>query len=247
MPASSNPRRSSGRPTGGTAVTREQIVDAALAQLDEGGLGSVSMREIAARLGVYPASVQWHVRSRDELLAAVAQRVLADVAPALGRRTWQVWITELMRRCRRQVRKHPNAAQLLTTQLVSNASLPFKLVEGVLTTLASAGLRDNRLIEGYNTVIASMLGFVTMEFAALPPDHDSWGQRLKDRVHSVRPQDHPMLAQLLPQLANRAFILRWDNGVAAPLDASFERHVAIVVAGLQAFVNETAAPTEPPG
>ena len=163
-----------GTPRREASLSREQIVDAALAQLDEGGLGSVSMREIAARLGVYPASVQWHVRSRDELLAAVAQRVLADVAPALGRRTWQVWITELMRRCRRQVRKHPNAAQLLTTQLVSNASLPFTLVEGVLTTLASAGLRDNRLIEGYNTVIASMLGFVTMEFTALPPDTEIW-------------------------------------------------------------------------
>lgn len=246
MPATPPPRRSSGRPTGGAAVTREQIVDAALAQLDEGGLGSVSMREIAARLGVYPASVQWHVRSRDDLLAAVAARVLADVAPPLGRRRWQAWITELMRRCRRQVRQHPHAAQLLTTQLVSNASLPLSLVEALLTTLEGAGLRDARLIEAYNTVIAAMLGFVTMEFAALPPEPARWAQRLKSHVESVRPQEHPVVARSLPHMANRAFILRWENGVTAPLEASFERHVAIVVAGLEAFVNEAAAANAPP-
>ena len=60
-----------GRPSGGGSVTREKIVEVALAQIDEAGLPALSMRDIAARLGVYPATVQWHIRSKEELLAEV--------------------------------------------------------------------------------------------------------------------------------------------------------------------------------
>jgi AcrR family transcriptional regulator len=225
-----------GRPTGGGALSKQRIAEAALAHIDEFGLGAFSMREIASQLGVYPATVHWHVSTREALLAEVAASVMAEVTPPQGKQTWQEWIAELFRRCRAAVHRHPNVAQLLGAQLVSNGSLPTALAEGVLAALVEAGFEGQPLLEAYNCVIAAMLGFVTMEFSPLPSDNtQAWAEELRERVHTIRPLDHPVLTRNLPLLANKAFIVRWDNGTTVPLDSSFERHIQIVIDGLEAF------------
>ena len=228
--------KTAGRPAGGGALSKQRIAEAALAHIDEFGLGAFSMREIASQLGVYPATVHWHVSTREALLAEVAATVMAEVTPPPGKQTWQEWIAELFRRCRAAVRRHPNVAQLLGAQLVSNGSLPTALVEGVLAALVEAGFEGESLLEAYNCVIAAMLGFVTMEFSPLPSDNtQAWAEELRERVHTIRPLDHPVLIRNLPLLANKAFIVRWDNGTTVPLDSSFERHIQIVIDGLEAF------------
>lgn len=237
MKTTSPPKpRSAGRPAGGGELTKQRIAEVALAQIDEFGLGAFSMREVAARLGVYPATVHWHVSTREALLAEVAAAVMAGVAPPADKLEWQAWIAELFRRCRDAVRRHPNVAQLLGAQLVSNGSLPTELVEGVLAALTEAGFEGEPLLEAYNCVIAAMLGFLTMEFSPLPADNtQAWAEELRERVHTIRPLDHPVLARNLPLLANKAFIVRWDNGTAVPLDSSFERHIQMTIDGLEAF------------
>lgn len=228
--------RTAGRPAGGAALSKQRIAEAALAHIDAFGLGAFSMREIAAQLGVYPATVHWHVSTREALLAEVAATVMAQVTPPKDTLAWQAWIAELFHRCRAAVRQHPNVAQLLGAQLVSNGSLPTELVEGVLAALTEAGFDGEPLREAYNCVIAAMLGFLTMEFSPLPADNtQAWAEELRERVHTIRPLDHPVLARHLPQLANQAFILRWDNGTTVPLDSSFERHIQITIDGLEAF------------
>jgi hypothetical protein len=111
-----------------------------------------------------------------------------------------------------------------------------ELVEGILATLTDAGFEGEPLLEAYNCVVAAMLGFLTMEFSPLPADNtQAWAEELRERVHTIRPLDHPVLTRNLSQLANKAFILRWDNGTTVPLDSSFERHVQITIDGLEAF------------
>lgn len=237
MKTTSPPKpRSAGRPAGGGELTKQRIAEVALAQIDEFGLGAFSMREVAAQLGVYPATVHWHVSTREALLAEVAAAIMAGVTPPAGKLEWQAWIAELFRRCRDAVQQHPNVAQLLGAQLVSNGSLPTELVEGVLAALTEAGFEGEPLLEAYNCVIAAMLGFLTMEFSPLPADNtQAWAEELRERVHTIRPLDHPVLARNLPLLANRAFIVRWDNGTTVPLDSSFERHIQMTIDGLEAF------------
>jgi len=234
--------RTAGRPAGGGGLTKQRIAEEALAQIDEFGLGAFSMREVAARLDVYPATVHWHVSTREALLAEVAAIVMAEVAPPPGKLAWKDWIAELFRRCRAAVRRHPNVAQLLGAQLVSNGSLPMALVEGVLAALTEAGFEGEPLLEAYNCVIAAMLGFLTMEFSPLPADNtQAWAEELRERVHTIRPLDHPVLTRNLPLLANKAFIVRWDNGTTVPLDGSFERHIQITIDGLEASARRIEA------
>jgi len=69
------------------ALSRDKVVDAALAIVQDHGLASLSMRQIAAALGVQPGALYWHVSSKQELLALLGDRILAaspDEAAAPG-------------------------------------------------------------------------------------------------------------------------------------------------------------------
>jgi TetR/AcrR family transcriptional regulator, tetracycline repressor protein len=60
------------------ALSRTQIVEAAYAMLREHGLAGLSMRRLATDLGVQPGALYYHVASKQDLLVAVAGRILTD-------------------------------------------------------------------------------------------------------------------------------------------------------------------------
>ena len=63
-----------------TRHDRESIVSTALRLLDEVGLPDLSMRRLANELGVQPSALYWHFSSKQELLAAVADRILVRIS-----------------------------------------------------------------------------------------------------------------------------------------------------------------------
>jgi TetR/AcrR family transcriptional regulator, tetracycline repressor protein len=226
-----------------TGLSRERIVAAALAIIDAEGIEGFSMRGLAQALGVYPTAIYWHVPNRNALLAEVVSHALAGVVPPDDAGDWDLWLKELFRGYRSAVRRHPHLAALMGAQLVSNAGVSPAFVEKVLAVLSLAGFTDELLVRAYNTVIALMVGFVTIEFATAPTeDAPAWAASLKRAIDDVNSDRHPLLARNLPRLANRAFILRWQNGVEVPLDDSFEMYVDAAVKGLRQL-----APAERPG
>ncbi|MFZ4408180.1 MAG: TetR/AcrR family transcriptional regulator C-terminal domain-containing protein [Paracraurococcus sp.] len=217
-------------------LTRERIVATALGVLDDTGAEGFSLREVARRLEVYPASLYWHMGGgRDVLLAAAAGAVLTDLVPpaAKGPEDWRDWLRALFHRYRAAVRRHPRAAPVLGSQLVSNAGVDLGLVEALLATLSLAGFRNQALADAYNATVAAMLGFTTLEFAAMPAeDPAAWERLLRARVEGVDPAAYPMVATHLPVLLNRGFILRWRSGADAPLDSGFDAYVEAFLRGL---------------
>jgi AcrR family transcriptional regulator len=218
----------------GGALSKERIVEAALALIDRDGLAAFSLRDVARALGVYPTALYWHVPGRNALLAAVVEHALRDIWRPRGRGSWQTWLRALFHRYRAAVRRHPNVAPLIGAQLVSNAGIGPELVERILATLAEAGFAGDTLVDAYNTVIASKVGFVTMELAAAPDeDRARWAAAMRARLDDIDPGKLPVLARNLPRLGNRAFILRWENGTTVPLDRSFKLYVEVFIAGLE--------------
>jgi AcrR family transcriptional regulator len=218
----------------GEALTKEKIVAAAIEQIDRNGVMGFSLRDVARSLGVYPAAVYWHVATRDDLLASVVETTMADVAPETGKVPWQDWFRDLFSRCREVMRRHPNVAQLVGGQLVANASLSPRMIDRILSVLIAAGCHESRIVEMYNVVIATMVGFSTLEFASMPTDDPAtWAVQLQEKAHAIRALEFPTLARHLPAMANRAFIVRWQNGTEAPMDSSFTAYVEIAIAGME--------------
>ena len=61
---------------------RQALVKAARASLQEGGTGTLSLREVARRAGVSHASAYYHFKDKTALLAAVAVSAFGDLAAA---------------------------------------------------------------------------------------------------------------------------------------------------------------------
>ncbi len=61
-------------------LSREIIVDAALSLLSEYGLADTTMRRVAGQLEVAPGALYWHVSNKQELIAALAHRILEPLA-----------------------------------------------------------------------------------------------------------------------------------------------------------------------
>jgi len=69
-------------PTDGVTgpLSRTAVIDHALALADVDGPAAVSIRRIAQDFGVTPMALYWHVKNKDELLAAMGDRILDTVA-----------------------------------------------------------------------------------------------------------------------------------------------------------------------
>ena len=89
-------------------LDRGKIVAAALALAREGGDKALSMRKLAARLGVDVSALYWHFRNKEELMASVASSAAEQIeleVPSEG--DWTARAMALCRSLRAQLRAHP--------------------------------------------------------------------------------------------------------------------------------------------
>src|SRR4051812_35412169 len=86
-------------------LSRERILDAALALVDRDGPSALSMRRIAQELDVWPMSLYRYFRDKDELLEALAETAVGEIAQPDD-------LAELLRRARDAFERHPGAAHL---------------------------------------------------------------------------------------------------------------------------------------
>ncbi len=246
MPAASKLRI--GRPKAAeNRLNRALIVETALALIDREGLESFSVRNVARALDVFPTAVYWHIGDRNTLLSDVVTLVLADLTPKRPTARWQDWIRQLLVRYRDIIRAHPNVAPLIGVQLVSNGSLDFHLVESILERLAQAGFKGQSLVDAYNVVMGGMVGFTTQEFASVPAEGtEGWKKNMRRAIAAVDRKAYPRVAAHLAAMSNKAFLLRWENGVAAPLDAGFDMFADALVAGIAALAGTRRTRTKRP-
>ena len=231
------------RPDGG--LNADLIIAEALALLDQDGLDGFSLRNLSKRLSVFPTAIYWHVPSRNELLARAVDAAF-DLSLTGTFATWQEELRHIFREYRAAVRRHPNVAPLVGTQLVTNVGVNLELVEAILTALARAGFQGHSLGCAYNSVVATLVGFTTQEFAQMPSeDLADWQLDVRQRIEAVDPERYPTLGRNLPNLANKAFILRWQNGIDNPLDDGFDFSVKTLLAGLSSMVPATRPAARP--
>ena len=86
----------------------------ALQLADQSGLEALTIRKLAADLGVTPMALYWHFRSKDELLSGVADRIWAEIDSTVDwAASWQDQLRGLFLSLLSVLRAHSSAPQLI--------------------------------------------------------------------------------------------------------------------------------------
>jgi AcrR family transcriptional regulator len=140
-----------------------QIVGAARALIEGGGVDALSMRKLAADVGVAPTAIYWHVGSREDLLNAVLDAMIADLPPVAGRgSTPRARLASVARSIRDQVRA-TTAAQELASTLGRTAELSFPGQVALAREMQAAGLRGREAAQAARALLFLVGGFILLE------------------------------------------------------------------------------------
>jgi AcrR family transcriptional regulator len=124
------------------ATTEDEILDAALALLDQGGAAAVTVRGIAARVGVAPNAVYTYFPDKAAVVKALVERLLGEVNhDVFADRTqpWRLRVEALALELRQRLTAHPGVVQLMISRPVTG-SQALALHEALLELLDDAGL-----------------------------------------------------------------------------------------------------------
>ncbi len=94
---------------------RSDIVERALDVLDRYGLADLSMRRLAADLGVAPSALYHHVTNKQTLLAAVADEILVRGRRARSATTWDARVVEVCDELRDAMLAYRDGGDLVAT------------------------------------------------------------------------------------------------------------------------------------
>lgn len=215
-------------------VTREAIVDAAFRLIEDRGFDSFSMRSLANELGVFPATLYWHVGDRGQLLGLVEEKWTMQIVPPDELDDWREWLMELGRRYRRNAHAHPHVARLISVERVRNVN-SMRLPDMVLGKLAGLGLGDD-LVHAYNALVGAVQGFVVMELAQIAEPDAPSARSTEEDIRGLDPATFPNITAHLDLVADNALSVRWSDGTQKPLDESFEYLLNLLLDGLAARV-----------
>jgi len=152
-------------------LSRDHILDAALALAEEEGLVAVSMRGVAARLGVTPMALYRHVGDKTGLLDGLVERLLDELPvpdPALP---WRDRLRALADGTRDLARRHPDAFLLLLRRpAVTPASLARR--ESVYAALREGGVPEADVPRVERLLSTFMFGFAASEAGGRFAAHD---------------------------------------------------------------------------
>jgi AcrR family transcriptional regulator len=191
-------------------LTRERVVAAALAFIDEHGVDALSMRKLGQQLGVEAMSLYNHVDSKDDLVDAVASRLLELVEVPDVSGDWRDRALAIADNVRAMGLAHPQAFPLLASRNLSSleswgpiaAAFALSLEaglsaeDGVYVVAAMCGLiLGSVLLEISSTGVAVQCGRLTV--ADVPPDRPALRHYVESRDRTTVDQQYRQSVQLI--------------------------------------------------
>ena len=157
-----------------TPLSRERLLAAAITLADADGLQVVTMRRLAAELGVEAMSLYHHLPGKDGLLDGLVETVIGEIRAEIhrtgGTDAAPNWLTEVRRRClaaRLVMLRHPWAPALIS----SRSAIPpgvYLHFEGILATLVAGGFSYHLAHRSLHALGSMVLGFVQEPFRPVP-------------------------------------------------------------------------------
>jgi TetR/AcrR family transcriptional regulator, tetracycline repressor protein len=152
-------------------LRRDEVVRAALGLLDEVGLDAFTTRALTSRLGVQRGALYWHVKSKRELLGAVADLIVQPVLDEMVavEDDWADAFAAFAHRLRDVMLAHRDGARLIAGYVVQPRPVAMWQLEAKLADMAAQGVPAELAMRFADTMASYVTGYVLQE-QALPAE-----------------------------------------------------------------------------
>ncbi|MDI3403918.1 TetR/AcrR family transcriptional regulator [Streptomyces cavernicola] len=206
----------------GVVLSQDLIVDRALALVAQQGPEALSVRRLGAALGCDPSALYRYFRNTDDLLLAVADRLIGEALDGFEPGDdWVAGLREMAHRIHRSYREHPRIAALAAYR-VTRRPHEFRAVDTGIGLLRRAGFGEADAVRHYAAFVDTVLGHAALDAASLSLSPE---RRVGDEVawtsvyQSLPAGEYPQLAAV-----------RGELGLMA--EGAFEGAVELLLEGL---------------
>ncbi|MFF3848177.1 TetR/AcrR family transcriptional regulator [Streptomyces sp. NPDC002328] len=213
------------RPTRtGVLLSEDLIVETALRLIGEHGPEALSVRRLGTALGCDPSALYRYFHGTDDLVLAIADRIIGDAMAGFAPGDdWVAGLREMALRVRAGYLAHPRAAAFASYR-VTRRENEIRAVETGIALLLSGGFTAADAARLYLAFIDTVLSHAAMDaaFQALPreqreADHRAW----REVYQGLNPATYPALTAVRPSLHTMG-------------DSSFEEAVDLLLEALAA-------------
>lgn len=232
-PAAKSTAKANAKPAGKPELSRLAIVDRALALADAEGIDAVTTRRLAQEFGVTPMALYWHVKNKDELLAAMGDRFF-DGFPAIPDDVgWAGQLRAVVSSLVEALRRHPGAAHLAGARVLE-CEAGRDIAERTLAVLRGAGFGVTQAanLAGAAMQIATTLvvGQAGAELGVAESERDTAREAKRSALAGLPPTRYPNLVDSADALCT-----------CDDQDAYFDFGVELFVAGAEQLHRRDAA------
>jgi AcrR family transcriptional regulator len=166
-------------------LTRDAVIDAALALADGDGLAAVSMRRVASDLGVEAMSLYNHIADKQDLHTGLADRVWSEVDLARDEPDWRRALHRLCGSTHAALLRHP---WFFSLPLAEGGPTRLAVIEATLAHIAAGGIGADAAFHALHVLDGHVYGYTwqALEFApsaSAVPEPDALEQMLAPYPH----------------------------------------------------------------
>ncbi|MFB7667222.1 TetR/AcrR family transcriptional regulator [Kitasatospora sp. NPDC056138] len=199
-------------------LSRPLVLSAAVALVDREGLAALTMRRLAAELGVESMAIYRYTPGKEALVDGLVEAFFAEVnallrtsaeatEPAEGGQAWRAELRRIARTFAVVAHAHPEILPLVATRPLSvpMARRPapmLQLTEHVFAVLGRAGFDHTTSLMVYRMFVAWNLGCLLVDKRQVIDNPDEPDPMLRLGLHRLAADQYPRLRALVPLLAD---------------------------------------------
>jgi AcrR family transcriptional regulator len=179
-------------------LSRERVLETAVALADQHGLEWLSMRKLADELGVAAMTLYYYVPNKVQLIDGMVDIVFSEIEPPSSELHWKTAMRRRAVSTREALNRHRWAVGNMEGR-TDHGPANLRLHDAVLGCLRAAGFSIEMTVHAYSVQDAYIYGFALQETdmsSETPDDFAAEAQRQMDAYQDVL-ADYPHLVEVV--------------------------------------------------
>jgi AcrR family transcriptional regulator len=179
-------------------LTRERVLETAVAFADRHGLAALSMRKLGEELGASAMSAYYYFANKDQLLDGMIDVVFGEIEPPSPELDWKAAMRQRAISTRAALNRHRWAIGNMEGR-TDHGAANIRLHDAVLGCLRAAGFSLEATVHAYSVQDAYIYGFVLQETDMSPQTTEDFAAEAQRQMEAYKDMlaTYPHIAEVV--------------------------------------------------